>query len=139
MKTKVIRALTSASSGSKQKAGHNIVFNRTLYMLLSQQGMLRIKGTFKSNTQPSLTTQHMLASTRRQEAAHLQYRSVSNPQTPTPAPKGPRLIPYISSEGGWVGQKTLPVFTNEIQSGLVSLYKFSLSFLEVPKIICSYP
>lgn len=91
MKTKVIRALTSASSGSKQKAGHNIAFNRTLYMLLSQQGMLRIRGAFKSNTQSSLTTQHMLASTRKQEAAHLQYRSVSNPQTSTPAPNGPQV------------------------------------------------
>lgn len=42
-------------------------------------------------TQSSLTAQHMVASTRKQAAAHLQYRSVSNPQTPAPAPKGPHV------------------------------------------------
>lgn len=87
MKTKVIHALTFASPGSRQRTGHNVVFNRTLYTLLSQQSMLRIRGAFKSITQCSLTPQPVLAGTRKREAAHLQYRSVSNPQTPASAPK----------------------------------------------------
>lgn len=98
MKTKVIHTLTFASSGRRQKAGHSTVLNRTLHMLPSQQGMLRIRGAFKSNTQSCLTTQHMLASTRKEEAAHLQYRSVSTPQTPTPAPKGPQRKSFQLSQ-----------------------------------------
>lgn len=89
METNVIPDSTSASSGSEKQDTSNIIFNSTLYSLLSQQGMLRIRGTFKSNILSSLATKHMLASTRKQEAEHLEYTSVSNPQTPTPAPKGP--------------------------------------------------
>lgn len=75
---------------SKKQDTTNVTFNSTLYSLLSQQCMLRIRGTFKSNVLSSLTTKHILASTRKQEAEHLEYRSVSNPQTLTPAPKGPQ-------------------------------------------------
>lgn len=102
MKTKVICALTFTSSQSRQKAGRSIVFNRTLHMLLSQQGMLKLRSAFKSKTQSSLTTWHVLTSKRKQEAAHLQNRSVGNPQTPTPAPKGPyfQFLKLVQRVGG---------------------------------------
>lgn len=71
---------------SKKQDTTNIILKTALYSLLSQEGLLRIRGTFKSDILYSLTTKHMLASARKQEAEHLEY---SNPQTLTPAPKGP--------------------------------------------------
>lgn len=63
MQTKVIHDSISASSGSSTKQDTtNTIFNSTLNSLLSLQGMSSIIDTFTSNTLPSLTTKHMLAS-----------------------------------------------------------------------------